>query len=81
MCNRYHALPIDLWRLLLLLGCSMAQNLISASLPCSRRLCILEQTLEELGIEAYFCEQVNKQLGRAKQPSMAVLGANQLDLP
>lgn len=38
----------------------MAQNIVSISLPCSRRLCIAGRTLKELGFTAFFCEQVNK---------------------
>lgn len=38
----------------------MAQNIVSISLPCSRRLCIAGQSLKELGFTAFFCEQVNK---------------------
>ncbi|CAK9021272.1 Pentatricopeptide repeat-containing protein [Durusdinium trenchii] len=38
---------------------SMAQNIISLSLPC-HRLCISGKTVTELGVETFFCEQVNK---------------------
>ena len=36
---------------------SMAQNIISISLSC-HRLCISGKTMAELGVEAFFCEQV-----------------------
>lgn len=39
---------------------SMAQNIISIALPCSFRLRIAGVCLAELGIMAFFCEQVNK---------------------
>ena len=39
---------------------SMAQNIISIALPCSFRLRIAGICLAELGIMAFFCEQVNK---------------------
>ena len=39
---------------------SMAQNIISVALPCSFRLRISGTCLAELGIMAFFCEQVNK---------------------
>lgn len=35
---------------------SMAQNIISLSLPC-HRLCISGKTVTELGVETFFCEQ------------------------
>ena len=39
---------------------SMAQNILSVALPCSHRLYISGWSLAELGVVAFFCEQVNK---------------------
>ncbi|CAE7677954.1 unnamed protein product [Symbiodinium pilosum] len=68
---------------------SMAQNIISVALPCSFRLRIAGICLAELGIMAFFCEQVNKtactsrtRVGRylddqpARMPRAHVFGAH-----
>jgi len=39
---------------------SIAQNILSLTVPCSRRLCILGMPLAGFGMVAFFCEQIGK---------------------